>query len=175
MFSRFSLIFSLCLVSEKSDSLLFAFVLRNFGFYCLIDGIGYENFGFFLVFSKTALKLSASRIKLLKNKKDAQVKQLKRDVAQLLESGQERTAMIRVCYSRSLLFLLVFLSFHLGFDHFLIILLWLLWFYLSLFGSFGLSTIGMDIVVINNMESIIKLFSSCAYSSTVFKIHWMGV
>ncbi|KAF3970014.1 hypothetical protein CMV_006240 [Castanea mollissima] len=45
---------------------------------------------------KTALKLSASRIKLLKNKKDAQVKQLKRDVAQLLESGQERTAMIRV-------------------------------------------------------------------------------
>lgn len=45
---------------------------------------------------KTALKLAASRIKLLKNKKDAQVKQLKRDVAQLLESGQERTAMIRV-------------------------------------------------------------------------------
>ena len=79
----------------------------------MIDGDGYENFvefwivfGF-LVFSKTALKLAASRIKLLKNKKDAQVKQLKRDVAQLLESGQERTAMIRVCYSRSLLFLLV--------------------------------------------------------------------
>lgn len=99
------------MVSEKSDSLLFAFVLRNFGFYCSIDGIGYENFGLFLVFSKTALKLSASRIKLLKNKKDAQVKQLKRDVAQLLESGQERTAMIRVCYSRSLLFLLVFFEF----------------------------------------------------------------
>uniref|UniRef100_A0A2N9J592 IST1-like protein n=1 Tax=Fagus sylvatica TaxID=28930 RepID=A0A2N9J592_FAGSY len=45
---------------------------------------------------KTALKLASSRIKLLKNKKDAQVKQLKREVAQLLESGQDRTARIRV-------------------------------------------------------------------------------
>ncbi|EEF48119.1 uncharacterized protein LOC8265094 [Ricinus communis] len=45
---------------------------------------------------KTALKLAVSRIKLLKNKRDAQVKQLKRELAQLLESGQDRTARIRV-------------------------------------------------------------------------------
>ncbi|PRQ46793.1 putative vacuolar protein sorting-associated protein Ist1 [Rosa chinensis] len=45
---------------------------------------------------KTALKLAVSRIKLLKNKKDAQVKQIKRELAQLLESGQYRTARIRV-------------------------------------------------------------------------------
>lgn len=46
--------------------------------------------------SKTSLKLAASRIKLLKNKRDAQVKQLKRELAQLLESGQDQTARIRV-------------------------------------------------------------------------------
>ncbi|XP_004288917.1 PREDICTED: mucin-5AC [Fragaria vesca subsp. vesca] len=45
---------------------------------------------------KTALKLAVSRIKLLKNKKDAQVKQIKRELAQLMESGQYRTARIRV-------------------------------------------------------------------------------
>ncbi|CAJ1951586.1 unnamed protein product [Sphenostylis stenocarpa] len=45
---------------------------------------------------KTALKLAVSRIKLLKNKREAQVKQLKRELAQLLESGQDRTARIRV-------------------------------------------------------------------------------
>ncbi|KAG2712948.1 hypothetical protein I3760_04G150300 [Carya illinoinensis] len=45
---------------------------------------------------KTALKLAVSRIKLLKNKREAQLKQLKREVAQLLESGQDRTARIRV-------------------------------------------------------------------------------
>ncbi|GAB2292485.1 hypothetical protein Dimus_026721 [Dionaea muscipula] len=45
---------------------------------------------------KTALKLAMSRIKLLKNKKEVHLRQLKRDVAQLLQSGQEQTAMIRV-------------------------------------------------------------------------------
>ncbi|TKY44529.1 IST1-like protein [Spatholobus suberectus] len=45
---------------------------------------------------KTALKLAVSRIKLLKNKREAQVKQLKRELAQLLESGQDQTARIRV-------------------------------------------------------------------------------
>ncbi|KAL5768673.1 hypothetical protein ACOSQ2_015456 [Xanthoceras sorbifolium] len=45
---------------------------------------------------KTALKLATSRIKLLKNKKGAQVKQLKRELAQLLESGQVQSARIRV-------------------------------------------------------------------------------
>ncbi|KAF2304036.1 hypothetical protein GH714_026563 [Hevea brasiliensis] len=45
---------------------------------------------------KTALKLAASRIKLLKNKREAQLKQLKRELAQLLETGQDQTARIRV-------------------------------------------------------------------------------
>ncbi|GAY50444.1 Regulator of Vps4 activity in the MVB pathway protein [Citrus sinensis] len=45
---------------------------------------------------KTSLKLASSRIKLLKNKRGAQVKQLKRELAQLLESGQDQTARIRV-------------------------------------------------------------------------------
>ncbi|KAL2930035.1 IST1-like protein [Bienertia sinuspersici] len=45
---------------------------------------------------KTALNLAKSRIKLMKNKKDVQLKQLKREVAHLLESGQDQTARIRV-------------------------------------------------------------------------------
>ncbi|CAI9100518.1 OLC1v1037639C3 [Oldenlandia corymbosa var. corymbosa] len=45
---------------------------------------------------KTSLKLAASRMKLLKNKKEVQVKQMKRELAQLLESGQDQTARIRV-------------------------------------------------------------------------------
>ncbi|KAA8534875.1 hypothetical protein F0562_029909 [Nyssa sinensis] len=45
---------------------------------------------------KTSLKMASSRLKLLKNKKDAQVKQLKRELAQLLESKQDQTARIRV-------------------------------------------------------------------------------
>ena len=46
--------------------------------------------------SKIALNLAKSRIKLLKNRKDIQVKQLRRELAQLLESGQDQTARIRV-------------------------------------------------------------------------------
>lgn len=45
---------------------------------------------------KTSLKLAVSRIKLLKNKRDIQVKHLRRDLAQLLATGQEQTARIRV-------------------------------------------------------------------------------
>ncbi|XP_059658672.1 uncharacterized protein LOC132305001 [Cornus florida] len=45
---------------------------------------------------KTSLKLASAQIKLLKNKKEIQLKQLKKEVAQLLESGQDRTARIRV-------------------------------------------------------------------------------
>ncbi|KAK2645449.1 hypothetical protein Ddye_020644 [Dipteronia dyeriana] len=45
---------------------------------------------------KTALKLASSRIKLMKNKRDVQVKQLKKELAKLLESGQVQTARIRV-------------------------------------------------------------------------------
>ncbi|XP_031494493.1 uncharacterized protein LOC116260352 isoform X2 [Nymphaea colorata] len=45
---------------------------------------------------KTAIKLAISRIKLLRNKRSAVLKQMKRDVAMLLESGQETSARIRV-------------------------------------------------------------------------------
>ncbi|KAG6523234.1 hypothetical protein ZIOFF_013088 [Zingiber officinale] len=47
-------------------------------------------------FPKTSLKLAVSRIKLLKNKREVLVKQMRRDLAQLLETGQEQTARIRV-------------------------------------------------------------------------------
>lgn len=46
--------------------------------------------------SKTSLRLAGSRLKLLRNKKEVQVKQMKREIAPLLESGQDRTARIRV-------------------------------------------------------------------------------
>ncbi|KAJ0251662.1 Regulator of Vps4 activity in the MVB pathway protein [Hirschfeldia incana] len=45
---------------------------------------------------KTTLQMAASRLKILKNKKDTQIKQLRRELAQLLESGQTQTALIRV-------------------------------------------------------------------------------
>ncbi|XP_076900922.1 uncharacterized protein LOC143555215 [Bidens hawaiensis] len=45
---------------------------------------------------KTALKLATSRIKLMKNKKGVQINQMKKELAQLLETGQDRTARIRV-------------------------------------------------------------------------------
>ncbi|MCO5569974.1 hypothetical protein L7F22_023688 [Adiantum nelumboides] len=45
---------------------------------------------------KTLLRLGISRIKLLKNKRDMQVKQMRRELGQLLEAKQELTARIRV-------------------------------------------------------------------------------
>ncbi|XP_020549327.1 uncharacterized protein LOC105161819 isoform X2 [Sesamum indicum] len=45
---------------------------------------------------KMSLRLAGSRLKLLRNKKEVQVKQMKREIAQLLESGQDQTARIRV-------------------------------------------------------------------------------
>ncbi|XP_002986780.2 IST1 homolog [Selaginella moellendorffii] len=45
---------------------------------------------------KTLLKLATSRIKLLRNKRDIQVKQMRRDIAQMLGTGQEPSARIRV-------------------------------------------------------------------------------
>ncbi|KAL4568171.1 hypothetical protein LXL04_023777 [Taraxacum kok-saghyz] len=45
---------------------------------------------------KTSLKLATLRIKLMKNKKLIQINQMKRELAQLLDSGQDRTARIRV-------------------------------------------------------------------------------
>lgn len=46
--------------------------------------------------SKTAAKMAVARIKLLRNKREAVVKQMRRDIALLLQSGQDATARIRV-------------------------------------------------------------------------------
>ncbi|GLJ23867.1 hypothetical protein SUGI_0453520 [Cryptomeria japonica] len=45
---------------------------------------------------KTLVRLAMSRIKLLRNKRDMQLQQLKRDLALLLQSGQDPSARIRV-------------------------------------------------------------------------------
>ncbi|KAI4375178.1 hypothetical protein MLD38_013082 [Melastoma candidum] len=45
---------------------------------------------------KTLLKLTIPRIKLLRNRREIQIKQMRRDIAKLLETGQEATARIRV-------------------------------------------------------------------------------
>ncbi|KAH7519846.1 hypothetical protein FEM48_Zijuj08G0080600 [Ziziphus jujuba var. spinosa] len=45
---------------------------------------------------KTAAKMAVARIKLLRNKREVVVKQMRRDVALLLQSGQDATARIRV-------------------------------------------------------------------------------
>ncbi|XP_058074034.1 uncharacterized protein LOC131222841 isoform X2 [Magnolia sinica] len=45
---------------------------------------------------KTSLKLAMARVKVLKYKTEAEVKQMKRELALILEAGQEQTARIRV-------------------------------------------------------------------------------
>ncbi|KAI3519126.1 hypothetical protein L1887_08152 [Cichorium endivia] len=45
---------------------------------------------------KTAAKLAVARIKLLRNKRQVVVRQMRRDIAMLLQSGQDATARIRV-------------------------------------------------------------------------------
>lgn len=55
-----------------------------------------SNFSYLFINSKTVARLATSRIKLLRNKREAQIKQMRRDVALLLQSGQDDTARIRV-------------------------------------------------------------------------------
>ncbi|KAF9603959.1 hypothetical protein IFM89_039313 [Coptis chinensis] len=45
---------------------------------------------------KTLLKLTIPRIKLLRNRREIQIKQMRRDISKLLQTGQEATARIRV-------------------------------------------------------------------------------
>ncbi|KAJ7969724.1 IST1-like protein [Quillaja saponaria] len=54
------------------------------------------NNGFKASKCKTLLKLTIPRIKLLRNRREIQLKQMRRDIAKLLETGQEATARIRV-------------------------------------------------------------------------------
>ncbi|KAG0455579.1 hypothetical protein HPP92_024871 [Vanilla planifolia] len=52
--------------------------------------------GFKAARCKTMLKLTIPRIKLLRNRREIQLKQMRKDIANLLENGQEATARIRV-------------------------------------------------------------------------------
>ncbi|XP_011074151.1 uncharacterized protein LOC105158932 isoform X1 [Sesamum indicum] len=54
------------------------------------------NKGFKAAKCKTLLKLTIPRIKLLRNRRDIQMKNMRREIAKLLETGQEATARIRV-------------------------------------------------------------------------------
>ncbi|XP_039056187.1 uncharacterized protein LOC120199049 isoform X2 [Hibiscus syriacus] len=54
------------------------------------------NKGFKATKCKTLLKLTIPRIKLLRNRREIQIKQMRREIAKLLETGQEATARIRV-------------------------------------------------------------------------------
>ncbi|KAL0366435.1 UNVERIFIED_CONTAM: ist1 [Sesamum radiatum] len=54
------------------------------------------NKGFKAAKCKTLLKLTIPRIKLLRNRREIQMKNMRREIAKLLETGQEATARIRV-------------------------------------------------------------------------------
>ncbi|XP_043718573.1 IST1 homolog [Telopea speciosissima] len=54
------------------------------------------NKGFKGAKCKTLLKLTIPRIKLLRNRRESHIKQMRKDIAKLLETGQEATARIRV-------------------------------------------------------------------------------
>ncbi|XP_010543209.1 PREDICTED: uncharacterized protein LOC104816186 isoform X2 [Tarenaya hassleriana] len=55
-----------------------------------------SHVGFCNLRSKTLLKLTVPRIKLLRNRREVQIKQMRREISKLLETGQEATARIRV-------------------------------------------------------------------------------
>lgn len=48
--------------------------------------------------SKTMAKMAVARIKLLRNKRQVVVRQMRRDIAMLLESKQDATARVRVMF-----------------------------------------------------------------------------
>ena len=65
------------------------------------DGATYLTSALFFFFlrwfpSKTSMRMAVARIKLLRNRKEVQVRQMRREVAQLLEANQDMTARIRV-------------------------------------------------------------------------------
>jgi hypothetical protein len=59
------------------------------GFVLTTDAVSAGN-------SKTLLKLTIPRIKLLRNRRELQLRQMRKDIAKLLDAGQEATARIRV-------------------------------------------------------------------------------
>lgn len=69
-------------------------------------------------------KMAVARIKLLRNKREVVIKQMRRDIAMLLESGQDATARIRVNLS-------TFFSFY------TLILLFIIWYVRQFIGFFS--------------------------------------
>ena len=61
-------------------------------------------------FSKTLLKLTIPRIKLLRNRREIQLKNMRREIANLLETGQEATARIRVYLKPPFCFIILILN-----------------------------------------------------------------
>ncbi|KHN45275.1 hypothetical protein glysoja_043450 [Glycine soja] len=48
-------------------------------------------------YSKKAIKRASCRLRLLKNKRQAIARQLRKDLAKLIQSGHEETAFNRIC------------------------------------------------------------------------------
>lgn len=71
-------------------SILFLFWIKSILFFF--------TFFFVCVCSKTMAKMTVARIKLLRNKREVVVRQMRRDIAMLLESHQDATARIRVLF-----------------------------------------------------------------------------
>ena len=89
----------LAIVKKNQVGFLGVFSLLKSGQF--LGEIGLYNFWWVppLLVSKTLLKLTIPRIKLLRNRKDLSLKQMRRDIAKLLENGQEATARIRVSHA----------------------------------------------------------------------------
>lgn len=87
---------------SESFRLSFSGVFDLFPFFAFssrINKAGVSSFVYLLLLStgsKTAAKMAVARIKLLRNKRQVVVKQMRRDIALLLQSGQDATARIRV-------------------------------------------------------------------------------
>jgi hypothetical protein len=59
------------------------------------------NLFFFALCSKTCLNLIISRIKLLRNRRELQLINMRKEMVQYLQTGQESIARIRVSWSNS--------------------------------------------------------------------------
>lgn len=117
LLSFFFYFFLLSLSDVSRDQILFSFLQETdgFWFFPLPQRLQLLKMVYFLVFffisfsfgkwvskkgsffgSKTEAKLATARIKLLRNKREVQVRQMRRDLSTLLQSGRDDTARIRV-------------------------------------------------------------------------------
>ncbi|CAK9868169.1 unnamed protein product [Sphagnum jensenii] len=90
---------NLCSEQKRGFFLVGSCKLIDFTLPIHFDIIMWDSFfgvGFQASKCKTLLRLAMARIKLLRNKRDLQIKQLRKEIAQLLTAGQEPSARIRV-------------------------------------------------------------------------------